>query len=104
MAIDIVVFDDFRIVSSEMNVTVYRKNIVDPTQSPNWEERKAKGASSEKRVEWSKPTYHGTVDKAFKSIADQRVLEVDATTIDELLHEIRRIRREISDVLSVREQ
>lgn len=101
MAIDIEVFGDFRIVSSEMNVTVYRKNIVDPTKSPNWEERKAEGASSEKRVEWARSSYYGTVDKAFKAIADQRVLEVEASTVEELLREIKRIRREISDALSV---
>lgn len=44
------------------------------------------------------------IEKAVQHIAIQRVLETDVTTDGELLHEIRQIRREIIDVLSVRGQ
>lgn len=102
MAINIMVFNKFRITSNEHNILVHRKSIVDPTKAPNWPEAKAKGASPDKRVEWTNTRYYGTVEQALMSIAEERIKDSDATTIDELLHEIKGIRREISDVLSVR--
>lgn len=100
--INIEVFDSFRITADDMNVIVHRKRIIDPTLAPNWAKAKAEGASPDKRVEWANPTFHATVEQALTKIAEQRMREADASTIEELLHEIRRIRRQISDVLTLR--
>ena len=103
MALNIEVFDgNFKITSDADNVIVYRKINVDPTKAPNWEKRKKEGASPDKYEKWVNPTYHGTIEKALMRIAEQRIRDSDATTLAELLHEIKGIRREISDVLSVR--
>lgn len=100
--LNIEVFEKYRITSDEFNVMIHERVIVDPTKSPNWERRKAEGASPNKRIEWRVVSYHASVEQALQKLAELKIRESDATTLTELLHDIKRIRREISDVLTVR--
>ena len=100
--INIEVLGDYRITSDTMGVIIHRKIIVDPTKSPNWAKREAEGASPELRASWTVLSYHPTVEQAMHRIAEQCIRECGAQTFEELLSEMRRIRREISDILAVR--
>jgi hypothetical protein len=99
VALDIPVTKDYRVTSDSRNIIVNRRYIVDPTKAPNWPKRQAEGASPEPREEWREETFFRTVDQALKYIVDQQVRDSDADSLSELLHEIRRFNREISDVM-----
>lgn len=99
MALNIEVFDgQYRITSDEYNVIVEERYEVDPTKSPKWKE----GDPTKVRVEYRKPRYYPTVEAALIGVAESKVRMSDATTLEELAHEIRQIRREISDKLSLK--
>lgn len=95
MALNITVNSQYKITSDERNVIVNRKIIVDPTKAPNWAKRQAEGADPTPREEWREVSYHSTLDKALAAIIDQEVLDSDATTLAEIISEIREFQREI---------
>lgn len=99
MALDIKINEDYKIASDARNVIVNRRYTVDPTKAPNWPKRQAEGASPETRDEWREETFFHTVDDALKWVVKQQIRDCDASTITELLNEIRRFHREISDVM-----
>lgn len=86
----------YRITSDSMQIIVQRKHIVDPTKSPLFNPDKH---SSEIREEWRDWKYCGKVSQAIELIARQNVFESDATTLAELLAEIKAFRREINDLV-----
>ena len=100
MALNIRINDDWRLTSDQFNVILNKRYIVDPTKSPNWEKRKADGASPELREEWKEVGYYPTIELAMDALVNKAVLSSDAETIPELLNEITQIRREISAVLN----
>lgn len=102
MALDIELFDKYKITSDEYGITLLRKIIVDPTKAHDWEKRKADGASPDKRINWSKPTYHSTVEQTLQRIMDFEIRDSEAKSITELLEEIKRIRRDIGSVMDER--
>jgi hypothetical protein len=99
MALNIVINKEYRITSDGLNIILQRRRIVDPTKSPNWSRMKAKGADPTPRDEWKDEGYYNTVEAALNGIVDRRIKESDAQTVDELISEIRQIRREINEVL-----
>ena len=101
MALTIRINDDWKLTSDQFNVILNKRYIVDPTKSPNWEKRKADGASPEPREEWKEVGYYPTVEKAIDALVNKAVLSSNATTIGELLNEITQIRRDINAVLNM---
>ena len=99
MALNIPVTGDMKIISDTHNVIVQRKHIVDPTKSPNWERLQAKGASAELRIEWRDVSYHPSVDQAVKSILRKRIIGSDATSLTEVIDEIKRFETELAAIL-----
>lgn len=95
MPLNITVNSQYKITSDERNVIVNRKYIVDPTKAPNWVKRQAEGADPTPREEWREVSYHPTLDKALSYIVDQEILDSDATTLSELIDEIKGFQREI---------
>jgi len=87
----------YRLTSDSMQIIVQRKHTVDPTKSPAFNPEKH---SAEIREEWREWKYCGKVSQAIELIAQQNVFDSDATTLVELLNEIKAFRREISDLLS----
>lgn len=101
MSLNIAVNDDYIIKSDTRNIIVTRKHIVDPTKSPNWKALEAKGADSSLKEEWREISYHSTISQAIRSIGEQRIRDSDATTLAELLAEIKRFNGEIEALLAV---
>lgn len=99
MALNIQISEDFKIISDSHNVIVQRKHTVDPTKSPNWAQLEAKGASSQVREEWRDVSYHPTLEQAVKSMLRKKVVNSDATTLTEVLDEIKRFETEITAIL-----
>ncbi|MGG2024187.1 hypothetical protein AB1282_00560 [Gottfriedia sp. S16(2024)] len=99
MALNINITEDIKIISDTHNVIVQRKHIVDPTKSPNWAKLEAKGASSALREEWRDVSYHPSVEQAVKSIMCKKVNSSDATSLTEVLDEIKRFETELSAIL-----
>ncbi len=97
---DIQVNSNFKLTSDAYNVILNRKHIVDPTKSPRWPELKAKGASGGTQVKWREISYHPTVDSALTKLADLKLRESDATTLEDLRNEISDFRHEISGLLA----
>lgn len=100
MPLNIRINENYRLTSDSFNIIVEERRMVDPTKAPNWEKRKAKGASPELREDWKESSYHNTVEQAMNAVVDKTVRSSDAESVSQLLSEIRRIRREISDVLA----
>ena len=99
MALNIVINKEYRITSDGLNIILQRRHTVDPTKSPNWPRMKAKGADPTPRGEWKDEGYYNTVEAALNGIVDRRIKESNAQSLDELISEIRQIRREINEVL-----
>lgn len=91
---------DYRITSDSMNVIVKRKHIVDPTKSPNWAKMQAEGHNGEPRIEWREVAYCRTLEKALNWIGEQIVRDSQAETVEELLDEIIRYQRQISELVT----
>lgn len=100
MALNITVNSQYKLTSDPLQVIVNRKHIVDPTKSPNWAKREAEGADPTPREEWREVAYCRTVEQALNWIAEQVQRDSNATSIAELLGEIKAIQREISAVLA----
>ncbi|WP_181349461.1 hypothetical protein [Thalassobacillus sp. CUG 92003] len=99
MSVNIEFSGGFKITSDSYNWIINRKKTVDPTKSPNWQKRKAEGASPEKHEKWTEVSYHGNLDHALDKIVDARMKESEATSLSELREELTEFRREISGVL-----
>jgi hypothetical protein len=99
MALNIQVTEDFKIISDAHNVIVQRKHSVDPTKSPNWAQLEAKGASAEVREEWRDVSYHPTLEQAIKSMLRKQVVNSDATSLAEVIDEIKRFETELTAIL-----
>ena len=91
---------NLRIISDKLNVIVQRKHIVDPTTGPNWAKREAEGADPTQYVAWRDVNYHSTVEKALGWLIEQKARDSEATTLRELLAEIRGFKREMSVLIS----
>ena len=91
--------EDYRIKSDDRNVIVERKHITDPTKAPNWKQLAAKGADPSPKEKWREVSYHTTVVQALESIKEQRVRDSNATSLEELLVEIRKINGEIQALM-----
>jgi hypothetical protein len=98
MSLNIEVNSQYKITSDSMNVIVNRKYIVDPTKAPGWKKREAEGADPTPREEWREVAYFASVDYALKWIMNQQLRESDAANLAELLDEIKRFEREISEL------
>ncbi len=98
------VSEEFRIKSDTRNVIVERMYMTDPTKSPNWKQLEEKGADPSPRESWREVSYHSTVAKAIVSIGEQKVRDSEATTLKELLDEIRDFNGEIRALLDVESQ
>lgn len=99
MALDIKINEDYRITSDSRNIIVNRRFIVDPTKAPKWKEREAQGASAELKEEWREVTFFHDVEQALKWIVQQQIRDSYAETLNDLLREIRRFNRQISEVI-----
>lgn len=89
---------DYRITSDSMNVIVNRKHIVDPTKSPNWAKMQAEGHTGEPRITWREVAYCRTLEKALNWIGEQMERDSRAESFAELLDEIKRYQRQISEL------
>lgn len=98
MSVNIEVSGGFKITTDAHNWIVNRKQTVDPTKAPNWEKRKAEGASPDKYTKWVESSYHPSLDAALNKIADIRMKESDASSFTQLRDEIAQFRREISAI------
>jgi len=92
MTLSIEVSGKYRITSDEMQIVIQRKHTVDPTKSPNFN---AETMSAELRTEWRNWKYCGKVTRALDIIAEQDVLDSDATELKLLRNEIVEFKREI---------
>ncbi len=102
MALEIYIPKDnpqYRLTSDSLCFIVESKHTVDPTKSPNWKEREAKGADPTPREEWRDPKYYPTLEQALESLPNRKARDSDATTLSEFLDEIRDFRRQISDAM-----
>lgn len=100
MPLNIRINENYRITSDNFNVILRKRKLVDPTKAPNWQQRKAKGASPEITVKWEDVGYYPKIEQALEAVVDKTVLESDAETIPQLLNEISQIRRQINEVLT----
>lgn len=100
MPLNIRVNNDYKLTSDSLNIIVNQRRIVDPTKSPNWKVLEAKGADPTPREEWNEVAYCRDIQQALEWIVNRQIKESDAETLTELLHEIKRFRREISEVLN----
>jgi hypothetical protein len=91
--------ENYRIVSDEQNVIVQRRHVTDPTKAPNWAERQAKGETPTPREEWRNFKWCATIEQAMQRVFEQGVRDSEATTLAELLAEIRGFRGEIKALL-----
>ncbi|MBU8576414.1 hypothetical protein ACQKEX_14730 [Bacillus pumilus] len=97
---DIQVTPDYKIVSDRLNITVRHCYMADPTKAPNWKEREAKGESPDPVLSFKDVAYCRTVEMALKWIMDQSIRDSEATTISELLKDIKSIKVQIDKVLN----
>lgn len=97
MTLNIEISGKYRLTSDAMQIVIQRKHTVDPSKAPGFDPTKH---SAEKREEWRDWKYCGKVEQAIDIIASQNVFESDATTLEELRHEIASFRREISDLMA----
>lgn len=93
--------DKYRIKSDDRNVVVERKHITDPTKAPNWKQRESEGADPTPKTVWREVSYHATVPQAIQSLGEQTVRDSDATTLRELLDEIREFNGKIHELLAI---
>ena len=98
---EIEINDKYRIKSYDRNIVVERKHITDPTKAPNWKQLEAKGADPSPKVKWREVSYHSTVPQAIQFIGEQTVRDSEATTLRELLEEIREFNGEIRELLAI---
>lgn len=99
MALNIQVNADYKITSDERNIIVNRRFIVDPTKAPNWAKREADGADPTPKEKWKEVAYCSTVDRALQKIAEQQVRDSDATDLRQVIEEMKRFNREISELI-----
>lgn len=97
MTLNIEISGQYLITSDGMQIVIKRKHTVDPTKSPAFDASKH---SAEIREEWENWKYCGKVSQAIELIARQNVLESDATSLAELLNEIKAFRCEINDLIA----
>jgi len=90
---NIAINESTRLTSDALNVIIQRKHIVDPTKSPAFDPTKH---STEKRVEWRDVSYHSKVEAALAHLIEQKAWDSEATTLSELLAEIRSFKREMN--------
>lgn len=94
---DVKIFDDYRLTSDTHCVIVNKRYFTDPTKSPKFDPAKDDSTPREK---WREVAYYATVDQCLRYIADQRIRESDARTIEELRYDIRKINGEIRRFLN----
>lgn len=80
-----------------MQIIIQKRHIVDPTNSPFFDEEKH---SSEKRTEWRTWKYCGKVEQAIDLILRQRIFESDAKDLKELKQEVISFRQRIEAALN----
>ena len=90
--LNIQVTDDYKLTSDGMQIIIQRRQIVDPTKSPIFDETKH---SSEIREEWKTWKYCGKVEQAIDLILRQNIFESDAQTLSEVRNEITLFQQEI---------
>jgi hypothetical protein len=100
MSLNILISAEYKITSDSLNVIVNRKYIVDPTKSPNWPARQAKGADPTPREEWREVAWCPTVDKAVGWIMQRSIRDSDAESLSEIVEMITSFRREITAKLT----
>jgi len=89
---NIVIADNYRLTSDNMQIVIQRKHTVDPTKSPAFKP----GMDAKLREEWRDWKYVGNPEQALDLILRQTVFESDAEDLKQLRNEIVAFRREIS--------
>ena len=90
--------DNFRLTFDSMNVIVQRKRVVDPTKSPSFNPEKHDATI---REEWTHEGYYSSVPKALSGVLDKRMVVGNATTLYEILAEVKAFRSEINALLTL---
>lgn len=84
--------------SGESYITIERRKIVNPLDSP-----KAKSADyagpTEPYEKWEDWKFPANLEHALDILAKQNMYDSDATSLDELAYEMQRFRREMSDAI-----
>jgi len=97
---NIVIDEKYKLTSDALSVMVHEKRIIDPTKSPNWEQKQAEGASPEPYEKWSDPLgYFANVENAIQFIIDREIRLSSAELLTDLIAEIKRIKETVYKAL-----
>lgn len=94
----IAIDEEYRLAFPDLsNITIERLVIIDPTKSPTFDPEKH---SKEIRTEWrSINKYYSTIPKALSGLLEYKIRTGDATTLREVLYDIKDFRRHIDGLL-----